>query len=296
MSEFLTPILITVIYIIIWVWWREEKRIKRKNYYRKYLKSDAWKRKRYVVLKRDNWTCKRCGAKAEQVHHKKYARNIGTEPIKWLESICKDCHYKIHNKSTKLYFKTSTFFNKSKPVQSKKTISNKPKGLDLIDNYITAIESKYPDNSLQTNWSWSVKMNLCPKSNSKDPLIDYYNNIEKDKVFCEDLNNGNHPKGLDTYHKKWKVIQHNFSDKKDKLWVIIENFDLSIRYLLIEITFLKKVDIRIYKKGWVIESRSNVFLHDGVSRSFASYDGAKKMLFEKQGKEWIGGETIDDWL
>ena len=25
--------------------------------YRAYLKSDAWKRKRYVVLKRDNWTC-----------------------------------------------------------------------------------------------------------------------------------------------------------------------------------------------------------------------------------------------
>ena len=296
MSEFLTPILITIIYIIIWVWWREEKRIKRRNYYRKYLKSDAWKRKRYVVLKRDNWTCKRCGAKAEQVHHKKYARNIGTEPIKWLESICKDCHYKIHNKSTKLYFKTSSFFNKSKAVQSKKTISNTSKGLDLIDNYITAIESKYPDNSLQTNWSWSVEMNLCPISNSKEPLIDYYNNIEKDKVFCEDVNNGSHPKGLDTYHKKWKVIQHNLSDKKDKLWVIIENFDLSIRYLLIEITFLKKVDIRIYKKGWVIESKSNVFLHDRVSRSFASYDGAKKMLFEKQGKEWIGGETIDDWL
>ena len=25
--------------------------------YREYLKSDAWQRKRYVVLKRDNWTC-----------------------------------------------------------------------------------------------------------------------------------------------------------------------------------------------------------------------------------------------
>jgi hypothetical protein len=49
MSEFLIPILITIIYIIIWVWWREKKRIKRRNYYRKYLKSDAWKRKRYVV-------------------------------------------------------------------------------------------------------------------------------------------------------------------------------------------------------------------------------------------------------
>lgn len=46
----------------------------RTKQYREYLKSDAWKRKRYVVLKRDNWTCQLCGAKATQVHHKKYAK------------------------------------------------------------------------------------------------------------------------------------------------------------------------------------------------------------------------------
>jgi hypothetical protein len=34
------------------------KRKGRRNYYRNvYLKSDAWQRKRYVVLKRDNWQC-----------------------------------------------------------------------------------------------------------------------------------------------------------------------------------------------------------------------------------------------
>ena len=65
--------------------------------YRAYLKSDAWKRKRYVVLKRDNWTCQSCGAKATQVHHKKYAKyQIGKEPIKWLVSLCKPCHQKLH--------------------------------------------------------------------------------------------------------------------------------------------------------------------------------------------------------
>ena len=45
--------------------------LSRKDYYNKvYLKSNAWKRKRYVVLKRDNWKCIYCGAKAQQVHHK----------------------------------------------------------------------------------------------------------------------------------------------------------------------------------------------------------------------------------
>jgi 5-methylcytosine-specific restriction endonuclease McrA len=70
-----------------------------KDYYNKiYLKSNAWKRKRYVVFKRDNWKCVYCGSKAQQVHHKRYAKiNIGKEPIDWLESVCEACHKKIQN-------------------------------------------------------------------------------------------------------------------------------------------------------------------------------------------------------
>ncbi len=79
-------------------WEFEKKRKRRLDYYRNdYLKSDAWKRKRYVVLKRDNWTCVYCGGRATQVHHKRYAkRNIGKEPIDWLVSVCKSCHDSIH--------------------------------------------------------------------------------------------------------------------------------------------------------------------------------------------------------
>lgn len=74
------------------------KTMSRRDYYRKvYLKSDEWKRKRYVVLKRDNWCCVHCGARATQVHHKAYApRNIGKEPIELLESVCKSCHDSLH--------------------------------------------------------------------------------------------------------------------------------------------------------------------------------------------------------
>ncbi len=74
------------------------KRKERKRYYNEeYLQSDEWKRKRYVVLKRDNWKCVYCGHRATQVHHKRYARrNIGREPIDWLVSVCEDCHGKQH--------------------------------------------------------------------------------------------------------------------------------------------------------------------------------------------------------
>ena len=79
-------------------WLFEVKRKQRRDYYRNdYLKSDAWKRKRYVVLKRDNWRCVYCGGRATQVHHTRYAkRNIGKEPIEWLVSICKTCHDSKH--------------------------------------------------------------------------------------------------------------------------------------------------------------------------------------------------------
>lgn len=79
-------------------WMFETQRKNRRDYYRNvYLKSDAWQRKRYVVLKRDNWLCVYCGAKATQVHHLRYAKyNIGKEPIDWLVSVCKSCHDDLH--------------------------------------------------------------------------------------------------------------------------------------------------------------------------------------------------------
>jgi 5-methylcytosine-specific restriction endonuclease McrA len=76
----------------------KESLSQRQDYYRNvYLKSDAWRRKRYVVLKRDNWRCVYCGAKATQVHHTRYAKiNIGKEPIEWLVSVCKPCYDEKH--------------------------------------------------------------------------------------------------------------------------------------------------------------------------------------------------------
>src|SRR5215467_754795 len=77
--------------IVVEQWGLDKKREKRRTYYRvTYLKSDDWKRKRALVLKRDSYRCVCCGRRATQVHHKKYARrNIGREPIEWLVSVCK---------------------------------------------------------------------------------------------------------------------------------------------------------------------------------------------------------------
>ena len=95
-------IILLFIVLIPWAfknWIFETNRKQRRDYYRNdYLKSEAWQRKRYVVLKRDNWSCVYCGAKATQVHHKRYAKyNIGREPIHWLVSVCKSCHDRQHH-------------------------------------------------------------------------------------------------------------------------------------------------------------------------------------------------------
>ena len=99
--ETLLPLSILFLLLIIIAWagakQSEKRRIARRDYYREYLKSEEWQRKRYVVLKRDNWTCQYCGAKATQVHHLKYAKyKIGKEPIKWLVSVCASCHKDQH--------------------------------------------------------------------------------------------------------------------------------------------------------------------------------------------------------
>lgn len=94
-------IILLIVSVAIWAlnkWKFEKEREQRRSYYRDvYLKLEAWKRKRYVVMKRDNWRCVNCGAPATQVHHKRYLKyNIGKEPIEWLVSVCKKCHESLH--------------------------------------------------------------------------------------------------------------------------------------------------------------------------------------------------------
>lgn len=63
--------------------------------YRAYLMSPEWKRKRLMVLKRDNNTCQSClSRRAIDVHHLTYD-HIYNEPLFDLVSVCRDCHESI---------------------------------------------------------------------------------------------------------------------------------------------------------------------------------------------------------
>ena len=64
--------------------------------------SAAWKKVRTYVLMRDHYTCTRCPAPAEEVHHiirlspdNMWNTKITLNPDN-LISLCKDCHFKEH--------------------------------------------------------------------------------------------------------------------------------------------------------------------------------------------------------
>lgn len=73
------------------------------------LRRKEWKRKRAIILKRDKYTCQKCGAKKYlHVHHKWYinGKKPWEVPNSYLVTLCKKCHKKVHkNKSIKSFVK-----------------------------------------------------------------------------------------------------------------------------------------------------------------------------------------------
>ena len=71
-----------------------------KQNYGKYLKSEAWRKKRTTILKKAGYRCRRCGVRATEVHHENYKR-VFNEKLSDLTAICRSCHQKVHTKKRK---------------------------------------------------------------------------------------------------------------------------------------------------------------------------------------------------
>ena len=64
--------------------------------YDEYLKTDAWARRRVLVLKRASGVCEGCGEEvATEVHHRTYD-HVGNEFLFELVALCKPCHDRLH--------------------------------------------------------------------------------------------------------------------------------------------------------------------------------------------------------
>lgn len=70
----------------------------RRAEYLTYLSSDEWKDKRAAVMRRSDGTCEHCGEQAVSVHHVRYPKELGTEPLSDLVATCQRCHDLNHGK------------------------------------------------------------------------------------------------------------------------------------------------------------------------------------------------------
>lgn len=69
--------------------------------YTEYLKTPAWKKKRAIILDRDNYTCQGCLSRpATDVHHRTY-EHVTREFAFELISLCESCHERLHGHSVR---------------------------------------------------------------------------------------------------------------------------------------------------------------------------------------------------
>ncbi len=67
--------------------------------YEEYLQTETWAKKRKERMTTDCYKCTQCGSTDNlQVHHKTYER-LGYERMDDLSTMCKECHFKIHDDS-----------------------------------------------------------------------------------------------------------------------------------------------------------------------------------------------------
>lgn len=70
--------------------------------HKQYLNTKTWEGKRQYVLRRDNYTCVRCGIyKSNEklhVHHKTYKRHKA-EKTSDLVTLCESCHQIVHGQA-----------------------------------------------------------------------------------------------------------------------------------------------------------------------------------------------------
>ena len=66
--------------------------------YLSYLQSKTWADLRNAALERDNYHCSICRSPYNlEVHHLRYPKTLGTEPISDLMTLCDKCHERLEN-------------------------------------------------------------------------------------------------------------------------------------------------------------------------------------------------------
>ena len=68
--------------------------------YAEYLRHPRFREVRQQAMEMAGWRCRRCGARATQVHHLRYPRWGTFDVVENLEPICQPCHAAEHGKAS----------------------------------------------------------------------------------------------------------------------------------------------------------------------------------------------------
>ena len=127
-----------------------------------------------------------------------------------------------------------------------------------------AIKDSLTPGAKQVNWKVLTEFPLCPSFSSESPLEEYLGNLVQDKTFCQN----------NLYHSE--IVKAELSLDRSHISVITTTSGAT-NYALTEIR---------YEEGF--------FIHKSI-RTFFSEKGAEKYYTLSLGKEWVGGDVLEDF-
>ncbi len=127
-----------------------------------------------------------------------------------------------------------------------------------------ALKDSLTPGSKQKHWKVLTEFPLAPISHSENPLQAYLNNLIEGKTFCQNQ----------YYHSE--VLKAELSIDKTHIAVLTTTSGVT-NYALTEITYEK-----------------DYFIHESI-RTFFSEEGSEKYYALSLGKEWTGGDVLEDF-
>lgn len=145
--------------------------------------------------------------------------------------------------------------------------------LQIVNRAATAIrdssiqEVNSPKSAVQKDWKTPTDCPLCPVDVSDSALLDYYNNLSKGKLLTKNS------------YGATQIIDYAINKENTHIWVLCKRTE--------------KNPI----KAWALTGiyvENGKFIHENL-HSFFEEKGGYKQFALAQGKEWTGGDGIDDY-
>jgi len=124
-------------------------------------------------------------------------------------------------------------------------------------------------NAVQCNWRVPSEFPCCPQEHTEEPIIVYADNLKNGSVFCRNEVNSS------------LVSKSVLSEDRQLLFVLT-----------------KSSEGENAVKPWAVAKitfEDGLFVHSNI-QTFFTPEGAEKQYCLAQGLEWIGGDSIDDYL